>query len=73
MYSVVCLIVLQATANLVAKKIGVARRYLNPLPLDTPTLVQGVNVTFLDANQYVARPARSYRASTSRSSTLIST
>ena len=41
----------QVTANLVRKKIGVDVTYLNSLPLDTVHVINGVKVTFIDANQ----------------------
>nr|KAJ3422108.1 DNA break repair nuclease [Polyrhizophydium stewartii] len=41
------------TANLVAQQIGVDRSFLHVLPLDTPTEIEGVRVTFIDANQLI--------------------
>ncbi|KAL4435464.1 hypothetical protein ABPG77_006226 [Micractinium sp. CCAP 211/92] len=38
------------TARLVEHMLGVHTRYLHPLPLDTPTVIQGVEVTLVDAN-----------------------
>ncbi|KAL4419767.1 hypothetical protein ABPG75_006865 [Micractinium tetrahymenae] len=38
------------TARLVAHMLGVRHQYLCPLPLDTPTVIQGVEVTLVDAN-----------------------
>ena len=42
---------LQITRNLVKSKIKTDDRYLHPIPLNTPVVVEGVQVTFLDANQ----------------------
>ncbi|KAH6559971.1 hypothetical protein BASA50_006648 [Batrachochytrium salamandrivorans] len=38
------------TANLVSQQLGVDRSFLNTIPLDTRTEVQGIHVTFIDAN-----------------------
>jgi len=38
------------TAALVQLKLGVARQYLRVLPMNAPTVVEGVEVTLLDAN-----------------------
>ncbi|CAL4066219.1 unnamed protein product, partial [Meganyctiphanes norvegica] len=40
----------QITANLVRQKIKVQDKYLNEVPMETPTVVCGVEVTFLEAN-----------------------
>lgn len=40
----------EITAKLVSKKIGVAQRYLNPLPMWETRQVHGVGVTLLEAN-----------------------
>ena len=42
-----------STANLIKIKCKVKDKWLCPLPFDTPTVVHGVTVTLLDANQYV--------------------
>lgn len=38
------------TANLVESRLKVERRYLHALPMDCPTVVEGVEVTLLEAN-----------------------
>ncbi|PSC70071.1 DNA ligase [Micractinium conductrix] len=40
----------EVTARLIAHMLGVQRRLLVPLQLDTPTTIQGVEVTLVDAN-----------------------
>ena len=39
----------KASANLVAQEIGVDT--IHALPMDTPTVIQGIQVTLIDANQ----------------------
>ena len=46
-------ILFQVTANLVQKKIRVDSQYINAIDLNIPTVIEGVEVTFLEANQYV--------------------
>ena len=41
----------QITGNLVMKKIGVKAQYVHTVPLNTPTVVEDVEITFLEANQ----------------------
>jgi len=43
----------QVTANLVRKKIGVDTSYLHTLSVDTVHVINGVKVTFINANQLV--------------------
>ena len=38
------------TARLIAHMLGVHQRWLQPMPLDTPITIQGVEVTLVDAN-----------------------
>ncbi|KAL4231248.1 DNA cross-link repair 1A protein [Mactra antiquata] len=40
----------KVTGNLVSKKIGVDVKYINTIPLNTPTVVENVEITLLEAN-----------------------
>ena len=44
-------ITLQITGSLVKKKIGVDAQYIHSIALNTPTVVENVEITFLEANQ----------------------
>lgn len=44
----------QTTINLIKLKLGVRDEYLFPLPLDETVKVHGIDVTLIDANQWVA-------------------
>ena len=44
-------ILLKITANLVQKKLRVESSFLNTLTLNEPKVIEGVEVTFMEANQ----------------------